>query len=249
MQTSWNGWRRSNGARRPRGYASVTEGQRGRIVRSLDGRVGREVEHVQDRAGHGRRVDPVVGVVRAALLLVHLLLHRGGGAAGVDGRDAHAVLPLLATEGVGQRAQSVLGRGVRRPVGRGGQTGAGVHEDDRAARGAEGRQRDPGQHRRSDDVDRQLLLPGARSDSSATGPRSTTPAAWTTESSRSGMRSASPVDLRRRPRGRRRAPWRRGSRSAGRAARSVDAGQQDQVVAALEQAVGEGRADAGARRR
>ena len=89
-----------------------------------------------------------------------LLLHRGGGAAGVDRGDPDAVLLLLGAQRVGERAQAELRGGVRRPLRVRDQAGAGVDEDERAASGADGGQADPGEHGGRDQVDGQLRLPG-----------------------------------------------------------------------------------------
>ena len=99
------------------------------------------------------------GVVLLALLGVHPLLHRGRRTARVDAGDADAVLALLGPQRVGERAETVLRGGVRRPVGVGAQAGAGVDEDDGAARRPQRRQRLPGELGRREQVDVEVLAP------------------------------------------------------------------------------------------
>ncbi|EGJ74564.1 putative short chain dehydrogenase [Streptomyces sp. Tu6071] len=123
-------------------------------------RVPRQVQGREDGRGDGFRVDPGRGVVLLALLLVDLRLHGRGGAAGVDGRDADAVLLLLGTQGVGEGLEAVLRGGVGGPLGARGESGAGVHEEDLAARGAQLRQEEAGQLGGGEEVDVDLLPPG-----------------------------------------------------------------------------------------
>ena len=101
---------------------------------------------VQDPGSRRRRCPgrSSRGVVLLALLLVHLCLHRGRGPTRVDRGDPDAVLLLLGTQRVGERAQPVLGGGVRRPVRVRLEPGAGVDHDDRARGGAQRGQARPG---------------------------------------------------------------------------------------------------------
>ena len=120
----------------------------------------------------------------------HLQLHRRGRAPGEDRGDPDAVLLLLRAQRVGQGAQAELRGGVRRPL-RGWRPGPGPSSRRRPSRarpgapaGRRGSAR-PGATRLTASCDCQASVV-----SSATRPRSTTPAAWTTESSESASCSA-----------------------------------------------------------
>ena len=118
-----------------------------------------QVEHVQDRLGHGLGTDPLRLVVRLALLLVHPLLHRGGHPAGIDAAHPDAVVLLLLAQSVGERTETELRGAVRRPGGVDPQPGAGVDEHDRASRGPQGGQCQSRQLGGSEEVDVELLAP------------------------------------------------------------------------------------------
>ena len=246
---------RSGSSETARGAASDAAGRRPATGGRAEPRPGQVTRPDVDASGRSRRRGrsstcriasaTVSGSIQApasyvpALLLVHLLLHRGRGAAGVDGGDPHAVLLLLGAQRVGQRAQPVLRGGVRRPVRRRRRRPAPEFTKTTVPRAA----RSAGRATRVSTAGATRLtsscsLPGVGR-SSATGPRSTTPAAWTTESSRSGSSVGQRLDRvgvgqvgdeRSRARA---ALGRRSSRALGRAR------QQDQLVAALEQPVGE----------
>ena len=181
---------------------------------------------------HRLRADPPRGVVGAPLLLVHLLLHRGGGPARIDRGHADAVLDLLGPQRVGERAQPELGRGVRRP-GRRWRSGRPRSSRTRPPRGpGVGRAGLAGQDRRGREVDVDLLAQSSSRQLGDTGASSTTPA--TCSSGVQGLRQicrASAPRGRPGPPGRRRSSPRPGSRATELGGARFTAREQHQVVA------------------
>ena len=103
-------------ARASAGRQVPGRGTTGRTVTSgIVASAGRSID-VEDRVDDRLGADPARGVVGPPLLLVHLLLHRRRGAAGVDRADPHPALDLLGPQRVGEGAQAELRGGVRRPL-------------------------------------------------------------------------------------------------------------------------------------
>ncbi|CAM5414399.1 hypothetical protein SCALM49S_05124 [Streptomyces californicus] len=150
----------------PRAYAGRRRPDRppvvqrpGQTVRSLTSASRGRSSAIEDRGGHRLGVDPALRVVLLALLLVHLGLHGAGGAARVDAGDAYAVAVLLVAQRVGERLEAVLARGVRAPPGVGVEPGSGVHEEDVAPGDAELREQEAGELGGGDQVGVDLEVP------------------------------------------------------------------------------------------